>query len=450
METAPLLLINLSVAIAIILLAIMALRWSPVVALVIGSLYMGLASRLSLMDTLSQITSGFGDLMAAIGLSIGFGVIIGQLLYDCGGARSIAIAMVRLFPGRSALYGIGITAFVFSIPVFFDVTFVILIPLALALAREVNRPLPYAVGAVVIGAAAAHTLVPPTPNPLAAAEILGFDLGIMIVAGLVLGLLAALLAMKLLFLLLDRGIWNHVKDQEGEIMQEMAEEKPGAPRAVVALIPIITPIILILSGTVFQAFGKSVPMGIQFLSHKVVAMLAGTVAAYMVAAKSMTGREKAHSAQQAMASAGLVLLITGAGGAFGAVIRSTGIGDLIAEHIGHSSNSKLLAVLITYATALIFRVSQGSGTVAAITTMTIMAGAGLAGTVGIHPVWIALAALSGGISIGHINDSGFWVTVNLSGFSVTGGLKIYTLGEFIVSLIVLALSLAGVSFLPNF
>jgi GntP family gluconate:H+ symporter len=98
---------------------------------------------------------------------------------------------------------------------------------------------------------------------------------------------------------------------------------------------------------------------------------------------------------------------------------------------------------------MIFRVSQGSGTVASITTMTIMASAQLAWNVGMHPVWIALAALSGGISIGHINDSGFWVTVNLSGFSVTGGLKIYTLGEFIISLIVLALCMAGVSLLPN-
>ncbi len=450
METAPLLLINLSVAIAIILGVIMALRWSPVVALVMGSLYMGLASGLSLMDTVGQITSGFGDLMAAIGLSIGFGVIIGQLLYDCGGARSIALAMVKLFPGRTVLYGIGLTAFVFSIPVFFDVTFVILIPLALALAREIHRPLPYAAGAVVIGAAAAHTLVPPTPNPLAAAEILGFDLGIMIIAGLVLGLLAALLAMKILFTLLDRGMWNPEKDQEGEVLQVKDAERKKAPGAGLSLIPIITPIVLILSGTVFQALGETVPMWIQFLSHKVVAMLAGTMAAYVIATRSLAGRERAQSAQQAMASAGLVLLITGAGGAFGAVIGSTGIGELMAEHIGHSSNSKLLAVVVTYTTALIFRVSQGSGTVAAITTMTIMAGAGLAGTVGVHPVWIALAALSGGISIGHINDSGFWVTVNLSGFSVTGGLKIYTLGEFIISLLVLALSMAGIYLLPNF
>jgi H+/gluconate symporter-like permease len=394
-----LLLVHLVVSVAIILLAILVLRWNPVVALIIGSLYMGMASGLGLLETVGQITTGFGELMAAIGLSIGFGVILGQLLYDCGGARSIAVAMVKLFPGRSVLYGIGFTAFIFSIPVFFDVTFVILIPLALALAREINRPIPYAVGAVVIGAAAAHTLVPPTPNPLAAADILGFDLGIMIIAGLVLGLFAALLAMKLLFMLLDRGMWNLLKDQEGEIMMVKVEENARAPGAALSLIPIVTPIVLILSGTVFQALSEQVPVFIQFISHKVVAMLAGTIAAYVIAAKSMNGREQADSARTAMASAGLVLLITGAGGAFGAVIRSTGIGEIIAEHIGHSSHSKLLAVVITYVIAMIFRVSQGSGTVAAITTMTIMAGAGLAGTVGIHPVWIALAALSGGLKI---------------------------------------------------
>jgi gluconate transporter len=448
--TASILLVHLVVAVAIILLAILVLRWNPVVALVIGSLYMGMASGLGLMETVGQISAGFGELMAAIGLSIGFGVILGQLLYDSGGARSIALAMVKLFPGRTVLYGIGITAFIFSIPVFFDVTFVILIPLALALAREINRPLPYAVGAMVIGAAAAHTLVPPTPNPLAAAEILGFDLGIMILAGLAMGLLAALLAMKLLFTLLDRGMWKPEKDEAGEVLQTKVEAPARAPGAGLSIIPIVTPIVLILSGTVYQAFTEQVPMVIQFLSHKVVAMLAGTLAAYGIAARNLTGREQASSARKAMASAGLVLLVTGAGGAFGAVIRATGIGDLLAEHLGQSSNSRLLAILITYATAMIFRVSQGSGTVAAITTMTIMAGAQLAGTVGIHPVWIALAALSGGISIGHINDSGFWVTVNLSGFSVTGGLKIYTLGEFIVSLIVLGLSIAGVNFLPNF
>ncbi len=443
MVPGSLIIFNLVVAVAIILVLIMVLRWSPVVALICGSLYMGLASHVSLMDTVEQITTGFGDLMAAIGLSIGFGVIIGQLLYDCGGARSIALAMVRIFPRKYVLYGMGMAAFVFSIPVFFDVTFVILIPLALALVREINKPLPYAVGAMVIGAAAAHTLVPPTPNPLAAAEILGFDLGIMIIAGLVLGLLAALLAMRLLFFFLDRGLWNEKTDQTGEVSHAEVDIMDHAPLAGVAFIPIIIPIVLILSGTVFHAFSDHVPGLVQFLSHKVIAMLAGTIAAYIIASRNLSRSVMGDSVQKAMGSAGMVLLITGAGGAFGAVIQATGIGNMLAESIGDSPNSPIWAILITYGTAMVFRISQGSGTVAAITTMTIMAGAQLAQTVGVHPVWIAMAALSGGISVGHINDSGFWVTAKLSGFSVSGGLKIYTLGEFIISILVLTFSIIG-------
>ncbi|MFH5832770.1 GntP family permease [Halalkalibaculum sp. DA384] len=450
MISTSLLITNLVVAIAIILVAIIAFRWSPVVALICGSIYMGLASGLGLMETVHQITEGFGELMAAVGLSIGFGVIIGQLIYDSGGARSIALKMVDIFPGQLVFYGIGLTAFLFSIPVFFDVTFVILIPLALALVKELDKPLPYAVGAMVIGAAAAHTLVPPTPNPLAAADILGFDLGIMIVAGLLFGLVAVSLSIKILFYFLDHGFWNEEKDQVKEPLEVTEEHPPNAPGALLAVIPIVAPILLILSGTAYQAFSEQVPGIIQFLSHKVIAMLVGAILAYLIAVRSMKKKVISDSVQNAMSAAGLVLLITGAGGAFGAVIESTEIGTTLAGGISSFSNSAIWAILITYGIALIFRVSQGSGTVASITTMNIMAGASLAATVGLHPVWIALAALSGGMSIGHVNDSGFWVTVELSGFSVTGGLKIYTFGEFIISIIVLTLAILGGVFLPVF
>ncbi len=450
MISPPLLITNLIIAVAIILVAIIVFRWSPVVALICGSIYMGLASGLGLIETVNQITEGFGDLMAAVGLSIGFGVIIGQLIYDSGGARSIALKMVDMFPGELVFYGIGLTAFLFSIPVFFDVTFVILVPLALALVKEIEKPLPYAIVAIVIGAAAAHTLVPPTPNPLAAADILEFDLGIMIIAGLLVGIFAVFLAIRILFYFFDLGFWNEEKDQMKEPLEVTEEYPPNAPGAAMAIAPIITPILLILSGTVYQMFTDQVPGIIQLLSHKVIAMLVGAILAYIIVARCMKDKEMTESVQKAMGSAGLVLLITGAGGAFGAVIESTDIGVILADGISSFSNSALWAILITYGIALIFRISQGSGTVASITTLNIMAGASLAVSVGLHPLWIALAALSGGMSIGHINDSGFWVTVELSGFSVTGGLKVYTVGEFIISLIVLTFAVLGGMILPTF
>ena len=451
MESGFLLATHLTVAVAIVLGSIVVLKWSPVLGLVIGSLYMGLAAGLGLVNTVGEVTKGFGDLMAGIGLSIGFGVIIGQLLYDCGGARAIALAMVRRFPEKWVLYGIGLTAFVFGIPVFYDVTFVILIPLALALTVELKKPLPYAVCAVVIGAATAHTLVPPTPNPLAAAGILGFDLGVMIVAGLAIGAVAAVASMKTMFWLLDRGLWSKEKDESGAAVASSTPKPGPAKTASLALsvIPIVAPIVLILLGTVWAAIDPQVPVVVQFFSNKVIAMLVGAVAAYLVATTTMTASEREASASTAMASAGVVLLITGAGGAFGAVIKATGVGELVAGGVAGSSNSALLAVVITYGMAAVFRVAQGSGTVASITTMTIMGGAGLAAAAGLHPVWVALAALAGGISIGHVNDSGFWVTTNLSGLTVTGGLKMYTLSVFLISVVVFAFALLGAAVVPE-
>lgn len=450
MTSGGLLALNLGVSIAVVLGVIVGLRWSPLLALILGSLTMGLTSGLGVVATVDHISAGFGELMAGIGLSIGFGVIIGQLLHDCGGARAVAVGVVRRLPARWTFHGLGLTAFLFSIPVFFDVTFVILVPLALALAAETGKPRPYAIGATVIGAAAAHTLVPPTPNPLAAASILEFDLGIMVLAGIGVGLAAAVVAMALLFWLLDRGLWSKARDEATEV--PVAEPPiPARPASAgLALVPIALAIILILTGTFWKAIAGETPAAVQFMSNRVVAMLAGAVAAYLVASRTLTRQEQEGSVARAMASAGLVLLVTGAGGAFGAVIKATGIGDVLARGIAGTSHSALVAVLATYLIALIFRVSQGSGTVASITTMTIVAGAGLPAVAGLHPVWLALAALSGGISIGHVNDSGFWVTTKLSGLTLTGGLKLYTLGEFIVSVLVLLLTVTGSLLAPRF
>lgn len=205
----------LAILIAIILFIILKLKLNPAISLVLGSLFMGIASGLGTTETITTIGTGFGNLMTGMGLSVGFGVILGQLLSDSDGAKVIATTMILKTSEKYALYALGITAFLLSIPVFYDVTFVILIPLAISVGRQIQKPLPYTVGAIVIGAGAAHTLVPPTPNPLAAAEILHFDLGIMVIAGTILGLVSALIAMKILFALFDKGFWKAQKDETG-------------------------------------------------------------------------------------------------------------------------------------------------------------------------------------------------------------------------------------------
>ncbi len=434
--------LHLIIAIAIILVCILALKLNTAIALVLGSLYMGVACGLDPITSVNTVASGFGNLMTSLGLSVGFGVILGQLLSDSGAAKKIARTMVHVTSSKYAMYALGATAFLLSVPVFYDVTFVILVPLAIAMSRETKKPIHYTVGAIIIGAGAAHTLVPPTPNPLAAAEILHFDLGIMVGVGLIVGGISAFLAMKLYFLIMDKGFWNKATDETGvEVYEEAENSDEKTPSFIASLFPVILPVILILIGTIWGAVSSDVPMIINFIANKNIALLLGVIAAYAISSATMTKDEMDKSATEALKSCGIVLLITGAGGSFGAIISATGMADFIAESISNISASPIVALLFAFFVAAVFRIALGSGTVASITTMTIMSS--VAGTMGIHPVWIAIACLSGSLSCGHVNDSGFWVSTNLSGFTIKGGLKTYTLGNAFTAVFAMVFAMIG-------
>ncbi|MFC7403823.1 GntP family permease [Georgenia alba] len=435
----------LAVSIAVIVLLILKVKLHPAISLVIGTLLLGVLARISFGELAGVVTGGFGDLMAGIGLSVGFGIILGQLMSDSGGARVIARTLVGATSERFAMFGLAGAAFLLSIPVFYDVTFVILVPLAIAIAREARKPLPLAVGSVALGAGTAHTMVPPTPNPLAAGEILGFDVGIMLLVGGLGGLVAVLGGVALYSAILPR-VWRPAVDVEGEpAMVEHAGVR-REPGFLLALLPLAVPVVIILTGTAWTALAGELPGWAVLLTDKTVALLIGALVAYLVAARGMTRDEMNTSAGTAVQSAGIVLLVTGAGGAFGAVIEAAGIGDLIADVVSAFGGNAFVALLACYLVGMAFRVAVGSGTVASITTMTIMAS--LAPAIGVHPVWVAMACLAGALSLGHLNDSGFWVTARIPGFSVTGGLKVYTLPELIASVVALVFTLIGATVLP--
>ena len=395
-------------------------------------------------------------MMTSIGLPIGFGIILGQLLSDSGGASVIADKIIKIFPENKAMYALALAGFVLSIPVFFDVTFIILIPIGLTIAAKINKKMCYVTGCLTIGATTAHCVVPPTPNPLAAADIFGFDLGIMLIVGIVVGFITVMVSIPIYIKIHDKGIWNEEKDVNhssnvvNELMEARKNEGTDKPRPsfLMSLMPIIVPILCILAGTVGGAVFKETPVICDFLGSKLIAMLFGTLAAYILSIKYIGRNHFEESAGEALKTAGVVLLITGAGGSFASVITATGIGDNIVKMLGTGTSSVIPAMFLAYAIGMIFRVAQGSGTVAGMTSMTIMAS--IAPAIGCHPVWIALACLAGGNSIGHVNDSGFWVATNLSGLSVTGGLKTYTIGSFISSVCIFLLALLGavLNFLP--
>ena len=183
-----------------------------------------------------------------------------------------------------------------------------------------------------------------------------------------------------------------------------------------ALLPVVIPVVCILFGTLGSAMFDEEPLICSFLGNKLVAMTLGTLGAYLVSLPYIGRENLEKSAGEALKSAGVVLLITGAGGSFSSVITATGIGNAIVSLLGTDTSMGIMATI--------------------------------APAIGCHPVWIALACLSGGNSIGHVNDSGFWVATNMSGLTVTGGLKTYTLGSFISSVCIFVLALIGALVIP--
>lgn len=457
MTSPGLLILALVVAIAVILFCIIVLKLNAAIGMVIACLVMGVMGGLDLLTTTSTIASGFGNMMTSIGLPVGFGTILGQLMNDSGAAEVIADKIVSAFPAKKAIWGLSIAGFILSIPVFFDVTFIILIPIGITIASKIDLKMGYVTGCLTIGATTAHCVVPPTPNPLAAADIFGFDLGIMLIVGLIVGFITVMVSNFIYIKIHDQGIWNEEKDvnHSSNVTEELVaaregrksqEDRTKKPSLLISLLPIIIPVVCILFGTIGGALFAEKPVICSFLGDKVIAMLLGTLGAYLVSLPYLGKNGIEKSAGEALKSAGVVLLITGAGGSFASVITATGIGDAIVGLLGTNTTSILPAMFLAYGIGMVFRVAQGSGTVAGMTSMGIMAT--IAPAIGCHPVWIALACLSGGNSIGHVNDSGFWAATNMSGLTVTGGLKTYTLGSFISSVCIFVLAIIGALIIP--
>lgn len=449
-----LLVVNLAISIIIIIGLILIPKLNPMVALIIASAYMGISCGLGIGGSLDAIASGFGNMMTSIGIPIGLGVILGQLMSASGMAQKIAMTLVHAVPSKYVLWALTAAGLLLAIPVFFDITFIILVPIGVAVAKEINKPMCYVTTALILGDVVAQTYIPPTPNPLAAPGILGYDLGAQILVGFIVSVIVVIPAHIICMKVLDKGFFKEDKDvnHEADALKELSEHEANSvdlpsPPFALSMIPLLLPVVLILIGTTLQACGApDDSIIVTLFTNKIFSLLMGTIAAYLVAWKYI-GRRKAESAgNEALNAAGVALAITGAGGAFGNVISTTNIGNALIETINIGSGSVITVLLFAYFIGFIFRVAQGSGTVAGITSMTIMST--IAASVAVHPVWIAMACLSGGIGIGHVNDSGFWVCTNLSGFTVTGGFKTYTWPIFLVSILTLVVTLIGATLFP--
>lgn len=421
----------LVLTILLILFLILKLNVNPAISLVLGALFMGISNGAGLNETIAMITSGFGGTMTGIGLSVAFGVIIGQLLAEIGAVEVIAQKMLAIGSKKNSDRTLGVTGLIVSTPVFYDVGYVILMPLARNLSK-LSKTLPHFAGALVAGLGIAHTFIPPTPGPMTGSEILGIDVGLTLLWGIVVSVPTFFISLTLYEkVFLNRSnFWNPEKDEDPNFEEPKVVEKKQKIGMLLAILPIFIPIALILLGTVTKAVTGGMSPFVQFISNKNIALLIGTLIAYALAYR-IIGKENIDKAvSKALGNTGIVIMITGTGGALGAVLKGVGVGDILASGI---SKFSIPAILFVWLVAALLKAAQGSGTVAMITAASLIAPA--VATLAINPVLLALAAFSGSLMGCHVNDSGFWITAKIAGLSTTGGFKVYSLVCAILSVV---------------
>ncbi len=405
-------------------------------ALIIAALFFGVCSRMPLQEIASSIEQGFGGTIGKIGIVIIAGAIIGAFLDKSGGAFALAERILKVIGKKNVTPAMVLIGYIVSIPVFADSGFVILTPLNKTLTKRAGLSLATTAIALALGLMVAHTLVPPTPGPIAAAGILEADLGLVLLIGIPVSILTLFFC------------WFWAAKVAGRIQidpcpelteDEFTAQQKKAPSAFHAFLPILIPILLIVLKSIADypahLLGQGgLYRGISFVGTPVIALLIGIgVAVTLPKPFDRSMLSSSGWVGEAMRAAAMIILITGAGGAFGKVLQNSGIADTI----GQGMSSMTIGLWLPFMAAAAIRAAQGSSTVAIITTASILApmlsSMGLDSSLGRALSVLAIGA--GSMVASHANDSFFWVVTQMSGMDVKTGYKLMTTGTICMGIV---------------
>jgi GntP family gluconate:H+ symporter len=419
-------------SLGVILVAISKFDIHPFLALFIGAIGFGICVGMPTDLILKSIKDGFGGVLGNIGLLILLGVTIGTFLEKTGGAMVLAQKVLSWIGEKSIMLAMMLSGWILSIPVFGDSTFIMMNPISKSLSFKGKVPYAATTVALALGATASHSLVPPTPGPIAAAGIINADLGMVIFWGIVVSLISLIPCYYFVKKYVTK-IELEPKFAEGE-QQETSGKKPSAFKS---FLPIIFPLLLIILASV--ASYPSKPFGenqltdiILFLGTPIIALLIGAFLAFTLPEKF--DRQVLSSTGwigDSLVIAAPVILITGAGGIFGKMLQNSGIADIVTSNMSTANWGIFLPFII----AFFLKTAQGSSTVAMITTASIIAP--ILGTLGLDSetmrVFAVLAIGAGAIAISHANDSFFWAVTQLSGLTIKEGNKSHSVGTVIMA-----------------
>ena len=423
------LIVLLILAVAFIVVSTTKFKLHPFLALIFAAIGFGLLSGMPLAEIVSSVNSGFGDIVGHIGLVIVIGCIIGTFLEESGGAYVMAQGIVRLAGKKRVPLAMLIVGSFISIPVYADSGFVILSPLNKAITKKSGISLACTAIALSLGLTITHCLVPPTPGPVAATAILGADLGLVILIGLIVSMFVAAESYFFVTRYASRTYIDPDPDGEITVEEDDAKDKPSALRS---FLPVVVPLVLIVFKSISDfpgaPFGEGVAARVlRFIGEPVIALIIGMILSFFLPKKfdrellSTTGW-----VGKSLTSAAVIIMITAAGGSFGMILRNSGIADILGESLAGAN----VGIWLPFIIAAALKSAQGSSTVAIVTTASLIAP--MMEALGfVSPVGKALAVMSlcsGAMVMSHVNDSFFWVVTQLSGMNVKTGCKLHGLG----------------------
>ncbi len=418
-------LLGLGIGILVLIFLVLKTKIQAFLALIICTVIVGVVGGMPLTNItlddgttfgiVNSITSGFGGTLGSIGIIIGFGVMMGQIFEVTGAAQRMAHTFLKLFGKKREEEALALTGFLVSIPIFCDSGFVVLAPIAKAISRATKKSIIGLGVALAAGLVITHSLVPPTPGPLGVCGIFGVDVGKFILLTIVLAIPMAIACIAYARLFLSKKYYR-IPDDEGNIVEApyqepdydnaFAMDTTDMPGTLVSFMPLIVPIVLILINTIASALGQTegFMQVLIFLGQPIIAVGLGLIVAIVTLGKNLDRHTIISEMEKGMMSAGIIMLVTGGGGALGQIIKDSGLGTFMAEGLAGTAVPIIILPLII-STAM--RFIQGSGTVAMTTAAGISAPILVAA--GVSPLLGAVACCVGSLFFGYFNDSYFWV-----------------------------------------
>jgi gluconate:H+ symporter, GntP family len=427
-------------AVVSLIVLIARFKLHPFVALILVSLVMGVAAGMPLGAAVKAFQDGVGNVLGFIAVVVGLGTMLGKLMAESGAATRIATTLINLFGERRVHWAIMIVAFIVGIPVFFQVGFVLLVPLVFTIARRTGTSLVKIGISLVAGLSVVHGMLPPHPAAMLAVTAYNADVGLTILYGLMVGLPSASLAGPIFASWVAPRIIlppdNPLADQLG------GESTQATPSFGISIFTVLIPVILMLlaSGAdLLLESGSTARQILHFVGNPIVALLLALLFSFwsLSRARNFTKEEVLKFCNDCLAPTAAILLVIGAGGGFNAVLVQSGVGRAIATLAAGSHASPLLLAWIV---AALIRVATGSATVAMTTAAGVVAPIAIA-TPGTSPELLVLATGAGSLVLSHVNDAGFWLIKEFFNMTVPQTLKTWTVAETIIGVAGLAFTL---------